>query len=403
MLLSENSAMPFNNEIDLLAGTPVTVSIPAPDESIRDHRRRLHFFEAGQLMLMTRNFRPLTRFRAAGRLIIHEVRQLCIFLIYYIKLGEDDIHQIRLRRLHRMSIPQQSLDLGDLPRFRRKSVSATIATGPIADDSWRHLPSREEGVLAIARWIVRTPLMVTLHYTVPDCRQAEWRRWFLLTFAMAIFWTAVFSYVMVWMVRRPLSLLSALMVTLLGFTLGIPDSIMGITFLAAGTSVPDAFASLIVARQGQGDMAVSNSIGSNVFDILIGLALPWFIQTTMVNPGSLATINSRGMVYSVVLLFLTIIITISGVYLSGWQLTNRLGIVLLVLYLVFLTASCMIEFNVFGFVNPPMLNTERDISFKTRKRIVEALVFLMVSCGCESWTLRKKEERKRIEAFEIWT
>ncbi|GFU03275.1 hypothetical protein NPIL_112361, partial [Nephila pilipes] len=34
-----------------------------------------------------------------------------------------------------------------------------------------------------------------------------------------------------------------------GYTLGIPDSIMGITFLAAGTSVPDAFASLIVARQ----------------------------------------------------------------------------------------------------------------------------------------------------------
>lgn len=40
-------------------------------------------------------------------------------------------------------------------------------------------------------------------------------------------------------------------VTLVGYTLGIPDSIMGITFLAAGTSVPDAFASLIVARQGK--------------------------------------------------------------------------------------------------------------------------------------------------------
>ena len=44
-------------------------------------------------------------------------------------------------------------------------------------------------------------------------------------------------------------------------------------------------ASLIVARQGMIDMAVSNSIGSNVFDILIGLALPWFIATTMVRPG----------------------------------------------------------------------------------------------------------------------
>lgn len=59
---------------------------------------------------------------------------------------------------------------------------------------------------------------------------------FLLTFLASITWTAIFSYVMVWMV------------TLIGFTLGIPDSIMGITFLAAGTSVPDAYASLHVAK-----------------------------------------------------------------------------------------------------------------------------------------------------------
>lgn len=40
-------------------------------------------------------------------------------------------------------------------------------------------------------------------------------------------------------------------VTIIGYTLGIPDVIMGITFLAAGTSVPDCMASLIVARQGE--------------------------------------------------------------------------------------------------------------------------------------------------------
>lgn len=39
--------------------------------------------------------------------------------------------------------------------------------------------------------------------------------------------------------------------TIIGYTLGIPDVIMGITFLAAGTSVPDCIASLIVARQGK--------------------------------------------------------------------------------------------------------------------------------------------------------
>lgn len=104
-------------------------------------------------------------------------------------------------------------------------------------------------------------------------------------------------------------------VTVIGYTMGIPDVIMGITFLAAGTSVPDCLASLIVARQGRsksfekvsilkgcsvksiqlvmsqyfsgmGDMAVSNSIGSNVFDILIGLGLPWTIQTLAISYGS---------------------------------------------------------------------------------------------------------------------
>ncbi|XP_076315053.1 sodium/potassium/calcium exchanger 4-like [Tachypleus tridentatus] len=136
------------------------------------------------------------------------------------------------------------------------------------------------------------------------------------------------------------------MVTLIGFTMGIPDSIMGITFLAAGTSVPDAFASLLVAKQGQGDMAVSNSMGSNVFDILIGLAVPWFIQTAMVEPGSLAKIDSKGLVYSVVLLFLTIIITIYGIYKSNWQLTRRLGMLALGVYFIFLFISIMLEFNV---------------------------------------------------------
>ncbi len=59
----------------------------------------------------------------------------------------------------------------------------------------------------------------------------------------------LFSYVMVWMVA------------LIGYTLRVPDTIMGITFLAAGTSVPDAMASLIVARQGNNRRVLSYLAG----------------------------------------------------------------------------------------------------------------------------------------------
>ena len=43
--------------------------------------------------------------------------------------------------------------------------------------------------------------------------------------------------------------------------INVPPEIMGLTFLAAGTSVPDLITSVIVAKKGFGDMAVSSSIG----------------------------------------------------------------------------------------------------------------------------------------------
>ena len=46
--------------------------------------------------------------------------------------------------------------------------------------------------------------------------------------------------------------------------------VMGLTFLAAGTSIPDLITSVIVAKKGFGDMAVSSSVGSNIFDITVG-------------------------------------------------------------------------------------------------------------------------------------
>ena len=40
--------------------------------------------------------------------------------------------------------------------------------------------------------------------------------------------------------------------------------------MAAGTSIPDLITSVIVAKKGFGDMAVSSSVGSNIFDVTIG-------------------------------------------------------------------------------------------------------------------------------------
>ncbi|XP_062856583.1 sodium/potassium/calcium exchanger 3 isoform X2 [Trichomycterus rosablanca] len=182
-----------------------------------------------------------------------------------------------------------------------------------------------------AKWLFSWPLIFLLYYTVPNCALTRWERWFMVTFVLSTLWIAVFSYLMVWMV------------TIISHTLDIPDVIMGITFLAAGTSVPDCMASLIVARQGMGDMAVSNSIGSNIFDILLGLGFPWALRTLVVDYGSTVSINSRGLVYSVILLLASVFLTVLSVHLNNWRLDRRLGLGLMVLYGVFLFCTVCFE------------------------------------------------------------
>ena len=43
----------------------------------------------------------------------------------------------------------------------------------------------------------------------------------------------------------------------------------------------------------------------------------------------------------------------------------------------------------------------RDITLPTKGQLDKAMVFLVVVCGCESWTV-KKAEHQRIDAFELW-
>ena len=42
-----------------------------------------------------------------------------------------------------------------------------------------------------------------------------------------------------------------------------------------------------------------------------------------------------------------------------------------------------------------------DITLPTKVCLVKAMVFPVVMCGCESWTV-KKAERRRIDSFELW-
>ena len=52
-------------------------------------------------------------------------------------------------------------------------------------------------------------------------------------------------------------------------------------------------------------------------------------------------------------------------------------------------------------INLDSILKSRDITLPTKVHLVKAMVFLVVMCGCESWTV-KKVEQQRIDSFELW-
>lgn len=81
---------------------------------------------------------------------------------------------------------------------------------------------------------------------------------------------------------------------LTGFTFGIPDSVLGLTFLSVSVTLPDVMAAVLVVRKGYGDMAVCYILGTNIFEVLVGLGFPWFIQTILIKPGTTVELQSSG-------------------------------------------------------------------------------------------------------------
>uniref|UniRef100_A0A3P8RPW1 Sodium/calcium exchanger membrane region domain-containing protein n=1 Tax=Amphiprion percula TaxID=161767 RepID=A0A3P8RPW1_AMPPE len=271
------------------------------DELLIHNPHKLSFSEAGLRIMITPHFSPRTRLSMAGRMVISERTGSCSLENGGGRPGIGDVES------------------GDKP-------GTDVCHPEEEEDDEDGLFS---GFCARVKWVITWPLGLLLYCTVPNCILPRWHRWFMVTFVASTLWIAVFSYLMVWMV------------TIISYTLDIPDYIMGITFLAAGTSVPDCMASLIVARQGMGDMAVSNSIGSNIFDILLGLGFPWALRTLIVDHGSSISINNKGLVYSVILLLASVFLTVMSVHLNHWRLNRQLGLGLMFLYAIFLLCSIL--------------------------------------------------------------
>ena len=67
-------------------------------------------------------------------------------------------------------------------------------------------------------------------------------------------------------------------------TIVLSESLFSVIIIAIATSIPDLFVSVQASLKGMGGLAVSNAVGSNIFDILAGIGLPFsFVAVTPIH------------------------------------------------------------------------------------------------------------------------
>ena len=103
-------------------------------------------------------------------------------------------------------------------------------------------------------------------------------------------------------------------------------------------------------------MAVSNTVGSNTFDVLLCLGLPWLIKAAAWNVP--IEISSRGLFVSCFFIVGSVAIAFFILYLNSWVLNQKVGCIFIVIYFIFLGASVSMEMFVFGRFYLPMCNIE---------------------------------------------
>lgn len=107
--------------------------------------------------------------------------------------------------------------------------------------------------------------------------------------------------------------------------IGITETVIGLTVVALGTSLPELVTSVVAARKKEIDMAVGNVIGSNIFNILLVLGIA----------SAISPINfmKENMIDIIVLIVFSII-----VWIFAWtkkQLDKKEGIVMLIMYVIY--------------------------------------------------------------------
>ena len=109
--------------------------------------------------------------------------------------------------------------------------------------------------------------------------------------------------------------------------LGLSQTLIGLTLVAVGTSLPELAASLAAAFKKNSDIVIGNIVGSNIFNLLLILGV-----TLLVKPVPVTGQNIFDIIF---LLFVTVILFVLVFVLSRYKLNKIEGAILLIIYILY--------------------------------------------------------------------
>jgi Ca2+/Na+ antiporter len=270
---------------------------------------------------------------------------------YLMAPSKEIFHAVVCEMKHMITSPSNfelnDEDLNTLP-------SNTCDTGSIySHGSLLEVPSRQSN-REMASYILVYPILFLIQYSVPDIRVVNHKGMPIsiiskaaITVLSSIIWSVVSNYILIYSLESLAGKFYMIsgndakkLIEFYSCFLGMmkfPAVIIGCTFISGVSLWPTYVATAMCAEKGFGSSAVLDAMSSNIFNILVGLGIPWGLYTSM-GTGFLPydELRNEGILQLVIFLCLSQVIFILSILINGFQLINIHGIIFILIYATFL-------------------------------------------------------------------
>lgn len=233
-------------------------------------------------------------------------------------------------------VEEEKIDEKALAEKEKQEAEEREAYNILKQDRKGLWPAPKDSIPRTIFWYYTWLIRLVLRCTVVDVK--KYPKWYPFTFIMSIVWIGVMTYLIFFML------------IIISYTFDIPESVMGVTVFAIGGCTPELITGFIMARRGNSNVGVSNSVGASSLAIIVALGVPWFFRAVISSEGHerpYVALHTNGMEYIILSLLLLTLCFYLIVYFRRFILTKIAGGMLTLTYAIFITFAVLMEVGIF--------------------------------------------------------